>query len=408
MLLRLLWRSRFAPAYRKRWSERFGFFAAPERPGAIWLHAVSLGETRAALPLLRALIERYPERPIAVTTTTPTGSAQVIESFGSSVFHTYLPYDLPDALARFLSKVRPCIAIIMETEIWPNLYHACASTDVPIVIANARLSARSTKGYARLGGLTRQTLSHVKLIAAQSEADAQRFEALGVEGGKLMVTGNIKYDMKLPAGIEAESKQFKALLGEHRPVLIAASTHDGEEEQVLAAFEVISQKLPGVLLLLVPRHPERFDTVAALCEQRGFRVARRSEPATSLQDENVFLGDSMGELLLFYAASNVAFVGGSLVPTGGHNLLEPAALGKSVLTGPHTFNFQATQDFIRAGAAIVVESPQQLAEQALLLLQNEDQRNEMGARAKNIVEENRGALERLMVTLESIIPYKSS
>lgn len=401
ILVRLYWRSRKAPAYRRRWAERFGLFPALPKPGCIWIHAVSVGETRAALPLIRTLQERYPELPLLVTTTTPTGSRQVQEALGDTVHHVYAPYDLPGTVTRFLSRTRPRLAVIMETELWPNLFHRCAALNIPLVVANARLSVRSMRGYARLRGLTADTLAQTTLIAAQSEADADRFRALGAWPERVRVTGNIKYDLTLPEGLLAQGRELRQALGEERPVLIAASTHAGEDEAILDAVTRLRRRLPEFLLLLVPRHPERFPAVAELCRQRGLQVVARSEQRSCTPATQVFLGDSMGELLLFYAAADVAFVGGSLVPVGGHNVLEPALVGLPVLFGPHMFNFtEAGQQLLEAEAAWQVNNAGELADRAGQLLANPELRQTMGRRGRAVVEANRGALTALLKMIE--------
>lgn len=401
VLARLWLRGRWAPEYRLRWRERLGYCAAvPE--GCIWVHAVSLGETRAALPLIRALRERYPRRPLLVTSMTPTGSFQVRQSLGASVHHCYLPYDLPGAVARFLARSRPALGVIMETELWPNLFHACAAAGIPLVIANARLSERSARGYSWFPGMTRRTLDCVRLIAAQTELDAQRFVQLGVNPTQLRVTGNIKYDLSLPSGLRAQGSELRRSAFGGRSVWIAASTHRGEDEQILAAFETLRVAFPDLLLVLVPRHPERFDEVAAICRARGFEVTRRSQRRRCRPDTQVFLGDSMGELLLFYAAADVAFVGGSLVPSGGHNVLEPALLGVPVVFGPHMFNFdEAAKHLLAAGGAWQVADASALALCIADLLADGVLRSRAGGSGRRAVVANRGALTRLFDCIEA-------
>ncbi|MFO1351097.1 MAG: lipid IV(A) 3-deoxy-D-manno-octulosonic acid transferase [Gammaproteobacteria bacterium] len=404
VLARMLWRSRKAPDYRRRWAERFGWFTALPQPGCIWVHAVSVGETRAALPLIQALRESHRTIPILVTTTTPTGSHQVRASLGQAVYHVYLPYDLPAAIRRFLHRTRPCLAVIMETELWPNLLHGCAAAGIPLVIANARLGERSTRRYAWAAVLTRDMLGCVTLIAAQTQADATRFRALGVAPERLQVIGNIKYDLSLPEGLEEQGRLLRRSLFGPRPVLIAASTHAGEDEQVLNACAILRKRWPSLLLILVPRHPERFDAVADLCKQRGWRVVKRSEQRPCTPNTDAFLGDSMGELLLFYAAADVAFVGGSLVPTGGHNILEPALLAMPVIFGPHMFNFaEASQHLLTARAAWQVADAQELARVAGQLLDDPTLRRAAGQRGKAAVEANRGALEKLFEAIQTIL-----
>ncbi|QQS53393.1 MAG: lipid IV(A) 3-deoxy-D-manno-octulosonic acid transferase [Candidatus Competibacteraceae bacterium] len=401
-LLRLYGRGRRDAGHRRRWRERLGF-VPPLPPGGLWLHAVSVGETRAALPLIRALLDRYPDLPLLVTTTTLTGSRQVREALGERVHHVYAPYDLPGATRRFLRRVRPRLAVIMETELWPNLLRQCATAGIPVLLANARLSERSARGYGRIRGLTAAMLRDVTLIAAQADADAARFRALGAP--RVEVTGNLKYDLAPPTDLPERGRQLRRdLLGDQRPVWIAASTHAGEDETILDAFVRLRVRWPTLLLLLVPRHPERFDSVAALCRQRGFSVARRSERNVHAADSAVFLGDSMGELLLFYAAADLAFVGGSLVATGGHNVLEPALLGLPVLFGPHMFNFsEAGERLLAATAAWRVADAGELAAAIDRLLADPEFRRTTGQRGRAVVERHRGALAALLGLIEILL-----
>ena len=398
-LLRLYWRGRRDPGHWQRWRERLGWIAPLPESGCLWLHAVSVGETRAALPLIRALRDADPHRMILVTTTTLTGSRQVREALGDQVQHVYAPYDLPGAVRRFLHRTQPRLAIIMETELWPNLLHQCAVAGIPTLIANARLSERSRRGYARFGGLIQPMLQHITLIAAQSEADAERFRDLGAP--RVQVTGNLKYDLTLPDELAEQGRQFRReWLGENRPVWIAASTHLGEDEQVLDAFARLRESWPELLLVLVPRHPERFDGVAELCRQRGFSVTRRSAKQPCSVETAVFLGDSMGELLHFYAAADLALVGGSLVPTGGHNVLEPALLGLPTLFGPHMFNFTEAGERLRqAGAAWPVADAAELAAAVDRLLADPTLRRDAGQRGQAVVNQHRGALAALLTLI---------
>jgi 3-deoxy-D-manno-octulosonic-acid transferase len=403
VLLRLQWRGRANPDYRRRWAERFGWFTAPPLRQPIWVHAVSVGEALAAAPLIEALLARYPERSLVVTSTTPTGSGRVKALFGGRVFHVYLPYDLPGAVRRFLDRTSPSVGIIMETELWPNLFHHCARRRIPLAIVNARLSPGSARGYARVAPLTRSTLAAVRLIAAQGEGDADRFRALGARDDQLQVMGNLKFDQTLPADLAAQATALRTQWGIERPVWIAASTHEGEDAQVLDAFARIRQALPTSLLILVPRHQERFDRVAALAQGRDFRMVRRSSGEQASADTELFLGDTLGELPLFYAAADVAFVGGSLVPVGGHNMLEPAALGVPVLTGPQRFNFSdISEALLAAGAALEVTDAETLATAVIHWLGDAEARQRAGEAGRQLVADNRGALARL---LEQIASY---
>lgn len=394
---RLIWRGWRNREYWRRWGERFGRFPSPEMNSPIWIHAVSVGEVRAAQPLVREIKQRWPAIPLLVTTTTPTGSEQVKALFGESVLHTYLPYDLPGPVKRFLDGAQPRLALIMETELWPNLFHGCASRKIPIIIANARLSARSLRGYRRVSSLIRETLRSIHLVAAQGEQDAERFRQLGMEADRIRVTGSMKFDQPLPEGLQKHAGELRRRLGEKRMLWIAASTHQGEEEQILDALRQVRREHPDCLLMLVPRHPERFGRVAELCSRAGFRVVRRSSGRPCDQDVDIFLGDTMGELMLFYAASDVAFVGGSLVPTGGHNMLEPAALGKPVIAGPHLFNFtEIAAAMERAGALCRVADGAELAEVTSRLLSSPEERAGMGEAGRRLVQQNRGALQRVL------------
>ena len=327
------------------------------------MHAVSVGETLAAVPLVKALQQQYPQLPITITTTTPTGSERVQAAFGDSVQHVYGPYDLPWLVRHFLRQLQPRLCLIMETELWPNLLAGCAAAKVPVVLVNARLSKRSARGYARVGALTRGMLADLSLIAAQERSDARRFVRLGMAAEKVVVTGSIKTDVVVTDSQRELGFQLRAQLeaSHRRYVVIAASTHAGEDEMVLDAFAQVRGARPDAALILVPRHPERFDAVAALIAARDFAMARRSRNDAT-EATAVLLGDSMGELMAFYAAADVAFVGGSLVPRGGHNLLEPAALAMAIVQGPHTFNFAAqSRRFRRAGAMQEVSDAAALA-----------------------------------------------
>lgn len=396
ILLRLLWRGLALRDYWHRWNERFGFVDAPAAPVAVWVHAVSVGESLAALPLIRRLIEQHGKGRVLVTTMTPTGSARVRAVLGDEVLHTYLPYDLPESVARYIARMRPQQVVVMETELWPNLFRALKQRGIPLVIANARLSPRSFRGYSRVRGFASSTLADCTHIAAQSDADAERFRSLGASAERVSVMSNIKFDMALP---EAQIAQGRALR-DGAPVWIAASTHEGEEEAALAAHQQILKTLPQARLIIVPRHPQRFDAVAKLIERSGLSYARRSgAPLTA--PAQVWLGDSMGEMFLYFAAADVAFVGGSLVPVGGHNVLEPAALGLPVLFGPHMHNFVAARELLlQEHAAIEITEARQLATTVAALLSDIEQSRAMGAAGQKAVAANRGALERLLMILE--------
>jgi 3-deoxy-D-manno-octulosonic-acid transferase len=403
ILARLYWRGRKLPAYRQRWAERFGFYKTPASTGALWFHAVSVGEAEAAFPLIRRMQAHFPDLPCVVTTTTPTGSRRVTEMLGATVQHVYLPYDMPDSVQRFLAHFQPRLAVIMETEIWPNLYRGCRRAAIPLVIVNARLSARSARGYARLGALTRESLADVNCIAAQTEADQQRFIALGAHIGDIKVTGNIKFDIELSVDVANAAMLRKNCFGTLRPIWIAASTHEGEETQVLDAFKCIRVDHPELVLIIAPRHPERFDTVAGQCRAAGWKLARRSLAETA-QDADVFLLDTLGELKQFYCISDIAFVGGSLVPIGGHNVMEPAAAALPVLVGPHLRNFKAAADtLLNAGGALLVHDASELALACSALLSDAGRRRYMGSQALAFVKAGQGALQRVETLLSGLL-----
>ena len=400
LAVRLWLRSRKAPAYAQRIGERFSFNLPPLRPGGIWVHAVSVGESIAAAPMIRGLLQRYPDVPITVTCMTPTGSQRIQAMFADEprIQHCYLPYDLPWAAARFLRRVQPRLAVIMETELWPNHIHQCALRGIPVALANARLSERSARGYGRFARLTRPMLAEMSLLAVQTEAEAQRFRALGARPHCVQVTGSIKFDL----AIDPQLVQRAAGLREQwqagaRPVWVAASTHEGEDEIVLAAHRRLQQSHADALLILVPRHPERFESVFQLCQREGFATVRRSSGEPVGGATSVLLGDTMGELLFLYALADSAFVGGSLVANGGHNLLEPAALAKPVLSGPHLFNFLEIAAMLRsAGALQEVDDAEGLAQALQRLIELPRDAEKKGQAGLAVMKANQGALQRLL------------
>jgi len=393
-LLALLWQSRRDPSYRERLGERWGFTVARFERAPLWVHAVSVGEVQASAVLIRALQRQYPERPLLVTTGTPTGAQRVRALFGEQVRHAYLPYDMPGAVRRFLDRVRPAIGIVMETEIWPNLFRECRRRGIPLVIASARLSEKSVRRYGRLRFLTRDALTTV-LVAAQTEVDAARYRAIGA--AHVAVVGNVKFDIEVAAETIAAGQALRAAQIGGRPVWIAASTHEGEEQQALSAHRAIQCRLPDALLILVPRHPQRFADVTAFLTEQGVRFVARSRGQTAAPDTEVLLVDTLGELQMFYAAADAAFVAGSLVPIGGHSLLEPAAIGCPIVTGPHNFNApDIARLFIANGAAIEVADATALGETLVRLLLAPDERARMVGKAREIVEQNRGALDRVL------------
>ncbi|CAM4465545.1 MAG: 3-deoxy-D-manno-octulosonic acid transferase [Legionellaceae bacterium] len=394
ILLRLLWRGYKSPAYLKRWLERFGFipYFLGEK-GCIWIHAVSLGETLAAIPLIKALKQQYPSQNILVTTTTPTGSKQIKDVFKEEIFHVYLPYDLPGALTRFLKKVKPTLLILIELEIWPNIIHQCKKNHIPVLIINGRLSEKTAKRYGYIKIFITETFQGVTHVAVQTSIERDRFIKLGLAPQKITITGNIKFDLEIPIDLPEKSISLKKAWGINRPVWIAASTHEKEEQIILNAFATVKKHFPTLLLLLVPRHPERFDFVANLC--KTYNLIRHSEKKLPTQDTDIYLGDTIGELLLFYKASDLAFVGGSLIPIGGHNVLEPAAIGIPCLTGPYTFNFLEINHKLKtANALFTVKNTQELTEQVLYLLRQPEKSKASGQRGQKFVEANKGSLQK--------------
>jgi 3-deoxy-D-manno-octulosonic-acid transferase len=398
-----LWRGLRDKSYRERLDERFGLGKAI--PGeTIWIHAVSVGEVQAAQSLIAQLRKRHPRYGILLTTVTPTGAARARLLFGDRVHLRYVPLDLPGSVKRFFDRVQPKLAMILETELWPNLYRECGRRGVPLVLASARISPRSVSKYRRLVSLFRKTLSHGIVIAAQSESDAERFQSIGATTGRTHVTGNIKFDFQPPEGIEAQGRLWRERHAPGRPIWVAGSTHEGEEAIVLDAHRKVVERFPNALLVLVPRHPQRFEGVRDLLVKRHERAANRSSGAPISASTNVLLGDTMGELMTFYAAADVAFVAGSLVPIGGHNLLEPASVGRPVLTGPNNFNGEEIAKLlVDAGAAVVVTNTGELAHAVKGLLDDANLRSVMGAAGRAVLDANRGALDRLLRLVDPLL-----
>jgi 3-deoxy-D-manno-octulosonic-acid transferase len=417
VLGRLWWRGRQEAGYRQHWNERLGLYgrrAANDEPHTIWVHAVSVGETRAAEPLVDALLKQYPLSRIVLTHMTPTGRAtgkQLFGKHGARLVQSYLPYDTVSMVRRFIKHFEPRICILMETEVWPTLIAECGRAGVPVVLANARLSERSLRKARKLGSLMTQAARGITLVAAQTEADAERVRSLGVP--QVAVTGSIKFDVVVPAASLATGAQLRAQIGA-RPVLLCASTREGEEELILDAFQRAlagdAAVLPSdALLLLVPRHPQRFDAVEQMVATRGMAVQRRgalAQPgAVVAPGTQVLLGDSMGEMFAYYSACDVAFIGGSLQPLGGQNLIEAAALGKPVLIGEHTFNFAlVTEQAIEAGGALRIASADALMQQAARLLRDAAARTAMGRQAQSFANQHRGATQRTLALLPTLLP----
>jgi len=404
VLGRLWWRGRREPGYRAHLGERLGFYGRkPGRRLTIQVHAVSVGETRAAEPLVEALLAARPDCRILLTHMTPTGRAtgkSLFGKHGDRVVQSFLPYDTGFMVGRFLRHFEPALCILMETEVWPNLIHGCAAHGVPVALVNARLSKRSLRRGQKLGGLMTDAARAITLVAAQTDADAARIASLGAPN--VAVTGSIKFDVVPPQAALATGAMLRARFG-GRPVLLCASTREGEEALILDAYRAMPARPPGMLLLLVPRHPQRFDDVARMVEERGLALARRSALPERV-DADVLLGDSMGEMFAYYAACDCAFIGGSLLPLGGQNLIEACALGKPVLVGEHTFNFlQATEEAVAAGGALRVADAPALLAAAAGLLDDGDRRASMGARALAFADRHRGATLRTVELLQQFI-----
>jgi 3-deoxy-D-manno-octulosonic-acid transferase len=405
ILGRLTCRARRLPAYRERWRERFARYEFSAEPADAWFHAVSVGEAEAAFPIIRSFMARFPSVKVLVTCTTPTGSARIRSALGDSVRHVYLPYDLPGSVSRFLDHFRPEIGVVLETEIWPNLYHACRRRGIPLAIVNGRLSEKSARRYRLVGRLTAESLSAVTLIAAQTIADAERYVGLGANPEKVTVAGNVKFDVEFSDAMRMQAEDIRSELFGRRPVWIAGSTHPGEERQILEALSEVRRLVPDVILALVPRHPDRFGEVQSICAGVGFTIRRRSEGRPCEQSTDIFLIDSLGELRLFYGASDVAFVGGSLVPIGGHNVLEPAAAGVPVLFGPHMFNFaEIARRLKESGGGYDVKNAKELASETIRLLAEPSSRREVGDMGRAFVNANRGAVGQVTELISALLP----
>ena len=398
------------PAYRDRLSERLGFTRV--FPGSdahpIWLHAVSVGEVQAAAPLVRVLLKKYPQRPLLITTATPTGAQRVRALFSDPVRHAYLPYDLPGAVRRFLDRVQPSIAIVMEREIWPNLFSECRRRAIPVLLASARISERSAVRHQKFASLFGEALATNVKVAAQTTQDAERYRSIGARD--VEVTGNVKFDIEAPVAAKHAGESLRASQFAERLVWVAGSTHEGEEDQVLAAHRLVIRQRPDALLILVPRHPNRFEAVRSWLQTRQVTFVSRSRGEQVTTETSVLLADTLGELMMFYAAADIAFVGGSLIDTvGGHNLLEPAVLERPVLVGPHNFNApDIAQLMFESGAARQVDSPEKLAGAVLELAADPALRARMGTQGSEMVAANRGALDRVVSLVEARLQASSN
>lgn len=394
----LVWRGLRYKAYWRRWPERFGFVEPLREERVVWVHAVSVGEVRSAAPLIEAIARRLPRHRLLVTTMTPTGSDQVRELFGDRVIHTYAPFDFPDAVNRFLDRIRPRLAVVAETEFWPNLFAACERRGIPLNLVNVRLSQASFRGYSWVSSTARAMFAHADLICAQTSLDAQRLRNLGVDDRRIKVTGNLKFDVEAPESLADDGRRLRQQWGGDRPVLIAASTHSGEESKILTGFAMLLRRYPSLLLVLVPRHPERFATVARLCRRHGFDTALRSATRGTLPPgTQILVGDTMGELHRLYAAADLAFIGGSLVRHGGQNLLEPCAVGVPVVFGPHMFHFEEISAMaLERGAARQIRDVDELVDAVSLYFDQPALRAVAGAAARSLMRDNHGALERTL------------
>jgi len=410
VIFRLFWRSRSNPAYRHRISERLGFVKAVESNLVIWVHAVSVGETIAAQPLIEALITQYPKHQILVTTTTPTGSDRVQALFGNRVAHVYFPYDLPDIVARFIHSLKPVMLIVIETEIWPNLFSKCAKKNIPLILVNARLSKRSTQKYLKLKKLVKETLSNISLIAVRSPQDFDHFKQLGASDEKISVVGNIKFDFTINKKQVEQGKKWRKYWPNNNLVWVAASTHLGEDELILEVYKNLIKQFPGLLLVLVPRHPERFDDVYERCKTlRNTTVLRHSKVESYANHQkhkiNIIVGDSMGEMQSWFATADVVFIGGSLVKTGGHNPIEAIAQGVPVVSGPHMFNFDDIATLLtEEGLLFVCESSSEVENNTEYLLNQvlNDEVKDIQTRSNNFMQQHQGVTDRLLKIISGL------
>ncbi len=404
ILLRLLLVSCKNPDYRKRWLERFGIVNWKNEKSVIWIHAVSVGEVNAAKPIVKKLSKKYPDFSILITTVTPTGAATVSQEYNKNILNLYLPYDIPFCVNKFLQSVNPVVLITMETEIWPNLYHLCNEANIPVLIVNARLSEKSTKGYKLISKLTSKTLQLVEEIAAQTKADADRFIMLGAKKENISISGNLKFDIEVQQSVKEEAESLRHYFSISRPIWIAASTHEGEEEIILDAHRNVLSKYQDAILILAPRHPERIKRVVTLCKQGGFKFKRRTKEESFENENSVFLLDTLGELKLYYAASEVAFVGGSLVKNGGQNMLEPASLNLPVITGPYTYNFREISELLfHEGALLLAQNAKELSDRVIDLLSDANLRNSIGDSGETVIKANRGSSNKTFELIEKYL-----
>ena len=391
-------------SYLKRWGERFGFIKTDSLFGGMVLHAASVGEFNAAKPLIMELLANYPELPMTVTSFTPTGSERVLRDLGNQVAHFYIPLDLPGVTGRFLDRLQPQLLLVMETEIWPNLYHAAQQRNIPLVIANARLSRRSSRRFQRLAGFPRQVLQSVTWIGAQSNEDRDRLIQCGANPNTTDMTGNLKFDLDIPAGLADKGQHLRSAWGTERPVLVAGSTHEEDEAVLIPAFAGLLKSLPNALLILVPRHPERFERTAQLAKAAGLLTELHSQGESCSPHAQCFVIDTMGELMAYYACADIAYVGGSMGDQGGHNALEPAALGLPVLFGPNMENAKdIAAKLMDSNAALLVNDQKELRDTADRLFHDISARDSMGRAGKSLVDENKGALAQTLKAVGKLL-----
>ena len=404
VFLRLWIKGKKEPGYRARWKERLGLFSPPTfKTAPLWVHAVSMGEAMSAIPLIEGYREQNPNDPIIFTCMTPTASELIQKRMKDKVFHIYLPYDTPWTMKAFFKRVQPKALVILETELWPEMIAQCAKAKVPVMMANARLTDKSVEQYQKIKSIMQSMFREIRFVGSQSPQDAVRFQKIGATPEQIVHTGNLKYDLAVPTNIQEAAAQLRQSFGQERPIWLAASTHPGEEEQILKAHHAVLKSHPSALLVLVPRHPGRFDEVAQSISASNFVMARRSLNDRLSTETKVYLGDTMGELMMLYAASDIAFVGGSLVPIGGHNPLEPAALQKPVIMGPHTRNCQSiVKDLLENKGLIQVEDADSLAKRISHWINNPSKMKACGQNALGLVENNRGCKAKLLAMIESL------
>jgi len=404
VLLRLRLKGRRVPGYRRNWKERFGYSDVETVQSVVWFHAVSVGEVRAAETLIRVMLKRHPNLSVLLTTTTPTGRDTAQRLFGSDVTYHYFPYDLPASVKRFVDTVRPVMVVILETEIWPNLYYQLEQKSIPLLLVNARLSQKSLQGYLKMRSLSRPAVRSIRHIAVQSERDAQRFQHLGAHAAQLSIMGNLKFEMQLPDDFPTRIRALKDSLGSERHIWVAGSTHEGEDAQLLAAHRRVLETCAGALLVIAPRHPERASEIFTLCRESGFNFRLHSEAVSLADDAQVLIVDTLGELVYFYGVALAVFVGGSLVPAGGHNPIEAILAGVPIVTGPNIDNFESVyKDMTHCGAARMIETENALADQVYAWFSDAEQRKIDVEAGLSLVEKNRGALQHCLQLLEKTL-----